>query len=170
MDDDRMEQASQFLSFTLNKEVYAIEITKVREVLDFTDITKVPKMPEFMRGVINLRGKVVPVIDLRLKFDMTATEKTVDTCIIIIEITLNNEMTMLGALADSVKEVMSLETGQIEEAPKIGTSLNTEFIKGMGKKNDEFIIILDIDWVFSGEELRAVQHVEKDTVKPEIEQ
>ena len=140
-----------------SNEVFALDITKVREVLDFTTITKVPRTPEFMRGVINLRGSVVPVVDLRIKFGLTKTEKTVNTCIIITEVTVDNETTVLGALADSVQEVLDLSPEQIEPAPKIGTKLNTEFIKGMGKQNDRFIIILDIDKVFSTEELVLVQ-------------
>jgi len=144
---------NQFLTFILDKEVYAFDIARVREVLDSEDITKVPKMPEFMRGVINLRGKVVPVVDLRLKFGLTETEQTVDTCIIIIDVTLDGETTVLGAMADSVKEVLNLKNEQIEDAPKIGTRLDTEFIKGMGKKDEEFIIILDIDEVFSSDSL-----------------
>ncbi len=150
-------ETSQYLTFKLDEEIYALDINQVREVLDFADVTKVPRMPEFMRGVINLRGGVVPVIDLRLKFGMSRTEKTVDTCIIIMEITLDKEVTLLGAMADSVQEVMDLEPEEIEPPPKIGTRLKTEFIKGMGKKNDEFIIILDIDRVFSQEELITVQ-------------
>ena len=154
---------SQYLTFILNEETYAIDINQVREVLDFTDITKVPRMPEFMRGVINLRGGVVPVVDLRLKFGMTMTEKTLDTCIIIIEITIDDDMTLIGTMADSVKEVLSLEADQINPPPKIGTRLNTDFIRGMGKKNDDFIIILDIDRVFSADELLIVQ--DADTMK-----
>lgn len=148
----------QFLTFKLDEEVYALDILQVREVLDYTTITKVPKMPPFMRGVINLRGGVVPVVDLRLKFGLTVTENTVDTCIIIMEISLDGETTLLGALADSVQEVITLDSEQIEPPPKIGTRLNTEFIKGMGKKNDDFIILLDIDRVFSAEELNLVQY------------
>src|SRR5512147_2571220 len=149
----------QYLTFKLGDEVFALDIGKVREVLDLTAITKVPRTPEFMRGVINLRGSVVPVVDLRLKFGMSRTEKTVNTCIIITEVAVDNETTVLGALADSVQEVMDLEPGQIEPAPKIGTRLNTEFIKGMGKHHDQFIVILDVDKVFSADELAAVQSV-----------
>ena len=137
--------------------MFALDILKVREVLDFTTITKVPKTPQFMRGVINLRGSVVPVVDMRLKFGMSETEKTVNTCIIIVEIMLDGEITVLGAMADSVQEVFELEAGQIEPPPKIGTHLNTEFIKGMGKRDDQFIIILDIDRVFSAGELAIVK-------------
>ncbi len=153
-------ETSQYLTFKLDEEIYALDITQVREVLDFTDVTKVPRMPEFMRGVINLRGGVVPVVDLRLKFGICQTEKTVDTCIIIMEINLEGEATLLGAMADSVQEVMDLEPEEIEPPPKIGTRLKTEFITGMGKKNNEFIIILDIDRVFSVGELITVHETE----------
>jgi len=152
-------KAVQYLTFKLADEVFALDITQVREVLDYTAVTKVPKMPEFMRGVINLRGSVVPVVDMRMKFGMEKTERTVNTCIIIVEIDLDGDMTVLGALADSVQEVVDLDAGQIEPAPKIGTRLRTEFIKGMGKHHDEFIIILDIDKVFSSDELSLVQGV-----------
>jgi purine-binding chemotaxis protein CheW len=156
-------ETTQYLTFKLEDEVFAVDISKVREVLDFTAITKVPRTPDFMRGVINLRGSVVPVVDMKLKFGMTKTEKTVNTCIIIVEVTVDNETTILGALADSVQEVMDLEPNQIESAPKIGTKLRTEFIKGMGKKDDHFIIILDIDKVFSGSELALVQGAPAET-------
>jgi len=148
---------TQYLTFKLGDEVFALDIAKVREVLDFTAVTKVPRTPEFMRGVINLRGNVVPVVDMRLKFGMTKTEKTVNTCIIIVEIDLDGDKTILGALADSVQEVLDLGPGQIEPAPKIGTRLRTDFIKGMGKRDEQFIIILEIDKVFSVDELSLVQ-------------
>ena len=150
-------ETMQYLTYKLSDEIFALDITKVREVLDFTTITKVPRTPEFMRGVINLRGSVVPVVDLRLKFGMSMTEKTVNTCIIITEVTVDGDTTILGALADSVQEVIELDASQIAPAPKIGTKLRTEFIKGMGKKDEHFIIILDIDKVFSTDELAIVQ-------------
>lgn len=150
-------ETTQYLTFRLDEEVFALDISKVREVLDYTNITKVPRTPDFMRGVINLRGNVVPVVDMRLKFGMTRTEQTVNTCIIIVEISIEGETTVLGALTDAVQEVIELGPEQIEPAPKIGTRLNTEFIKGMGKRGDNFIIILDIDRVFSADELSLVQ-------------
>ena len=152
-------QISQYLTFKLDDEVFALDITRVREVLDYTTVTRVPRMPEFMCGVINLRGSVVPVVDLRLKFGMPKTERTVNTCIIITEVTVDHETTVLGALADSVQEVVDLEPGHIEPAPKIGTSLRTDFIKGMGKQNERFLILLDADRVFSSDELALVQSV-----------
>jgi len=147
------EKTTTYLTFVLGTESFAVDVRNVREVLDFTDLTRVPRMPEFMRGVINLRGSVVPVIDMRLKFGMEKVVDTVDTCVIVTEISLDGETTVVGALADAVKEVFDLEAGQIEPPPRIGTSLNTEFIRGMGKHEDEFVIILDIDRVFSAEEL-----------------
>jgi purine-binding chemotaxis protein CheW len=149
-------ETTQYLTFKLDDEVFALDISKVREVLEYSTVTKVPQTPDFMQGVINLRGNVVPVIDMRLKFGMSESEKTVNTCVIIVEINLDGESTVLGAIADSVQEVFELESGQIEPAPKIGTRLNTDFIKGMGKRDGEFVIILDIDKVFSSDELSMV--------------
>ncbi len=149
-------ETNQYLTYKLGNELFALDIAKVREVLDFTAITQVPKMPEFMRGVINLRGSAVPVVDLRLKLGMPKTDKTVDTCVIITEVRMNGDATTVGALADSVQEVMDLDPEHIESAPRIGTGLNTDFIKGMGRHGERFIIILDIDKVFSAGELAAI--------------
>jgi purine-binding chemotaxis protein CheW len=149
--------ATQYLTFNLGGEVFALDIEKVREVLDFTAVTRVPRMPAFMRGVINLRGSVIPVVDLRIKFGMAVSTTTVNTCIIITEVMVDGDRTVLGALADSVQEVLDLDRAKIAPAPRIGTKLNTEFIRGMGKQNERFIIILDIDKVFSVDELARVQ-------------
>jgi purine-binding chemotaxis protein CheW len=119
-----------------------------------------------MCGVINLRGSVVPVVDMNMKFGMVKTERTVNTCIVVVEVILNEEKTILGALVDSVQEVFEIEPDNIEPAPKIGTKLKTEFIKGMGKREDRFIIILDIDKVFTSEELEQVQ--DTGGYKPEL--
>ena len=156
---DTME-TGQYLTFTLADEVFALDIAKVREVLDFTSVTKVPQTPEFMRGVINLRGSVVPVMDMRRKFGIVPCETTVNTCIIIAELNLGAETVVIGAMGDSVQEVLNLEADQIEPPPRIGTKLSTDFIRGMGKHNDQFIIILDIDSVFSDGELAAAQEAQ----------
>jgi purine-binding chemotaxis protein CheW len=150
----------QYLTFRLGEEIFALDVSNVREILEFTEMTKVPKSPDYMRGVINLRGSVVPVLDMRLKLGLTATEKTVNTCIVVVEVALEDENIVIGALVDSVDEVFELEPEAIEAAPKIGTQLRTDFIKGMGKKDDSFIIILDIDRVFSSEELIAAGEAE----------
>jgi purine-binding chemotaxis protein CheW len=149
-------EVRQYLTFKLGEEVFGLDVSKVREILEFTSITKVPRTPGFMRGVINLRGGVVPVVDMRVKFGMSATEKTVNTCIVVAEVELEGDSIVLGALVDSVQEVFELEPGQIEPAPRIGTKLKTEFIKGMGKRDDRFIILLDVDKAFSAEELSLV--------------
>ena len=149
----------QYLTFKLADEIFALDVAKVREILEITTITKVPRTPDFMCGVINLRGSVVPVIDMRLKFGMSATERTVNTCIIVVEVQMEDEVIVLGALADSVQEVVEMEPEQIEAAPHIGTQLNTDFIKGMGKHDGHFIMILDIDRVFTTEELSSVQQL-----------
>ncbi len=160
-------EATQYLSFNLDEEIFALDISKVREVLDYTTVTKVPQTPEFMRGIINLRGSVVPVIDLRLKFGMSETEKTVNTCIIIVETNLEGESILIGALADSVQEVFDLDADQIEPPPKIGTKLDMEFITGMGKQDGNFVIILNIDKVFSAEEIAMVSKAQDKTVAEE---
>jgi purine-binding chemotaxis protein CheW len=149
-------ESTQYLTFKLDEEIFALDVAKVREILEYSSVTKVPQTPDFMRGVINLRGSVVPVIDLRLKFGMSATEQSVNTCIIVTEVTMEGETVLLGALADSVQEVDEMEPAQIEAAPHIGTKLNTDFIKGMGKQDGAFVMILDIDRVFGAEELARI--------------
>ncbi len=148
-------ETRQYLTFKLGNEIFATDVAKVREVLDLTTITAIPRTPDFMAGVINLRGSVVPVVDLRLCFEMSKTESTRNTCIVVVEVLLDNESTVIGALADSVEEVIDLEPDQIQPAPSIGTQIRTDFIKGMGKRDAQFIMILDIDRVFSAEELAS---------------
>jgi purine-binding chemotaxis protein CheW len=150
-------ESAQYLTFKLEEEVFAVDVANVREILDFTPATKVPGTPEFMRGVINVRGNVVPIVDMRLKFGLSKTEKTVDTCIVVMEISVDDDKIVLGALVDSVQEVFEMEASQIEPPPRMGTRWKTEFIKGIGKRNDQLIIILDIDRVFSSNELSLLQ-------------
>ena len=154
--------SNQYLTFMLGEEGFAIEIYRVREVLDFTDLTKVPRTPDYMRGVINLRGNVVPVVDLRLQLGMSAVEKTVDTCIVIVEVEIGSDLLHVGMLADSVQEVVDIEQNQIEPAPRLGTRLKTDFIKGMAKRDDKFNIILDIDKVLSGDDLQMLNAIQNE--------
>ena len=149
-------ETRQYLTFKLDKEVFAVDVHKVREILEMIPITRVPKTPDYMRGVINVRGSVVPVIDIRLKFGMSKTEKTVNTCIIVLEVMQKGEPIIVGALADSVQEVFELAPESIEPAPKIGTNLRLDFIKGIGKRDGEFSIILDTEKILSTDELREV--------------
>ena len=160
MNTSEMNETTQYLTFRLEDEIFALGISQVREVLDYANITRIPEMPDFMLGVINLRGSVVPVVDMRLKFGMPRTERKVDTCIIIVEIEIGGEPTIMGALADSVQEVIDLDPEQIEQPPKIGTRLKGKYIKGIGKRDGQFIIILDITRVFSADELATTQEVE----------
>jgi len=150
-------ETRQYLTFKLGNEIFATDVAKVREVLDFTTITAIPRTPEFMSGVINLRGSVVPVVDMRLCLNMSKTERTTNTCIVVLEVLLENESLVIGALADSVEEVIDLEPEQIGPAPKIGMQVRTDFIQGMGKRDSQFIMILDIDRVFSADELGAMR-------------
>lgn len=150
-------EVRQYLTFKLGEEVFALDVDKVREVLDYTTITRIPRTPEFMRGVINLRGSVVPVVDLRLAFGMPATEKTVNTCIVVTEVSMQGEKVVLGALADSVEEVTDLEPDQIQPGPRLGTTINTDFVRGMGRRESGFIVILDIDRVFADDQLSAIR-------------
>lgn len=151
----------QFLTFRVDEEVYAINVSHVREVLEFTSVTRVPRMPEFMRGIINLRGSVVPVIDLRIKFGLSQTEKSIDTSVVVTEMRVDNDMVVMGLLTDSVEEVIDLLPSQIEPPPRIGTKIESDFIQGMGKINDDFIIILNIDRVLDAHELVYLADAQK---------
>jgi len=155
-------ESSQHLTFTLGKEVFALDIASVREVLELTSITKIPRTPDFMRGVINLRGHAVPVMDLRLKFGMPKAEATVDTCIIIVEVDFEGDRIIMGGMVDSVREVFEIASDHIEAAPRMGTSISTDYIKGIGKQDDVFIIILDIARIFSAAELAIAREAQKE--------
>jgi len=151
----------QYLTFGLGEEVFALETGSVREVIELVPVTRIPKTPPFMRGVINLRGHAVPVVDLRIKFDMPQVKDTVNTCIIIVDVEVEGENCHMGAIVDSVREVFEMGSDQINPPPRMGTSIRADFIKGMGKQNEEFIMILDIGKVFSQEELATLLESEK---------
>ena len=157
MNGTEVNETAQYLTYRLAGETFAVDVAKIREILDYTPATKVPGTPDFMQGVINVRGNVVPVVDMRLKFGLPKTEKTVDTCIVVMEVSVDDETAVLGALVDSVEEVIELEAGQIEPAPRIGTKWRTDAIRGIGKRNSELMIILDIDRVLSGDDLVQLQ-------------
>lgn len=142
-----------YLSFKLSEEVFAINVSKVINILEMSNITRIPKSPEYMKGVINLRGTVLPVVDLRLKFGLPEIEATVDTSIIVLSIDLSNEQVLIGVLVDAVKEVLELKNKEIAPSPTIGAKYNSGFIEGMWHIGDKFIMILDIDKVFSTDEV-----------------
>lgn len=133
----------QYLTFHLGQEIFALDIGSVREIIDDKNFTKIPRTPDFMRGVINLRGHAVPIVDLRLKFGMTRTELDVNTCAIITDIPVGDGLVQIGALADSVEEVLEIKPEDIDPPPSMGAAIDSAFIKGMGKRGKDFIIILD---------------------------
>ena len=152
-----VEKDIQCLTFGLDEEIFAIEVHRVREVLDLIRITKMPRAPDYMLGVINVRGSVIPVVDLRRKLGIPCSETNADSRIVVLEASVEGEISTLGALADSVREVTFLTANAMEPPPKIGSRWKSEFIRGIGKINEEFVILLDIDRIFSGEELAVIQ-------------
>lgn len=136
--------AGKYLTFKLAGEEYAIEILKVKEIIGLMPITDVPRMPGYVRGVINLRGKVIPVVDLRTKFGLMSTEDTDETCIIVVDVAQNGKSTQTGILVDAVSEVLDIAADQIEEVPSFGTAVNTDFIMGMGKIGESVKILMDV--------------------------
>jgi purine-binding chemotaxis protein CheW len=152
-------EISQYMTFKLGNELFAINVAQVREVLEVSNITRVPTAPDYMRGVVNVRGKAIPVVDLRLRFGLPAITETVSTRIIVMELQLDGETTVLGGMADSVHEVIELDASDINPPPSIAMRWRTEFILGMGRRGDAFIIILDVNAVFASEELALVDKV-----------
>jgi purine-binding chemotaxis protein CheW len=155
-----------YLSFRLGEELFAVNVAKVLEILEVTKITKVPKSPDYMRGVINLRGSVLPVIDTRVKFDMRQTTDTVDTCIMVLNIEMDKDILVLGALVDAVQEVLEIGAEQIKPAPSIGSKYKSEFIDGMVKIDQQFIMLLNMDRVLSSNELIVVKESTSQPVLP----
>jgi len=149
-------ETAQYITFKLGHELFAINVAQVREVLELSQITKVPTAPAYMRGVVNVRGKATPVVDLRLKFGLPPVPDTVHSRIVVLELDLGGEATVIGGIADSVHEVIELEPSQINPPPRIAMRWRTELISGMGRRGDDFIIILDINKVFSSEDLALV--------------
>ena len=155
-------RAGKYLTFKLGVEEYGLEILKVQEIIKMMDITRVPRTPPFVRGVINLRGKVIPVVDLRLKFCMESRENTEKTCVIVVQVAHANAASgviTMGTIVDEVSEVLDINSEQIEPAPEFGTSVNTDFILGMGKVAKKVVMLLDIDKVLSSGELASVAKV-----------
>jgi purine-binding chemotaxis protein CheW len=150
-----LDKEGKYLTFALANEEYGLEILKVREIIGYMDITAVPQTPEHVKGVINLRGQVIPVIDLRAKFGMETTDVTEETCIIVVEITQGSRKFSTGIVVDHVSEVLDIAGEDIEEAPQFGSSVNTNFILGMGKIGDSVKILLDIDEVLSADNLAS---------------
>mgnify|MGYP000906766174 CR=1 FL=1 len=157
MADTGRAEAGRYLTLTLGEDFFALDIGSVREILDMTDITRIPQTPRFMSGVVNVRGAAVPVIDLRLKFGMPAGERTLNTRIVIMEVGDGESQHVIGAIADSVKEVLDLEADAIDPPPRMGLNLGADFIRGIGKRDGKFLLILDVDKVFSSDEILSLK-------------
>ncbi len=149
-------KAGKYLTFKLADEEYGLEILKVREIIGLMEITSVPRAPHYIRGVINLRGKVIPVINLRAKFEMEETEDTEQTCIIVVEVAAGDSSVITGIVVDSVSEVLDIAGGDIEDTPSLGTNVDTQFILGMAKIKEEIKILLDIDRVLETADMKML--------------
>jgi purine-binding chemotaxis protein CheW len=147
------DKEGKYLTFVLGNEEFGLEILKVREIIGYMNITSVPRTPCYVKGVINLRGQVIPVVDLRLKFGMESIEITEQTCIIVVEITQGPRQFQTGIVVDMVSEVLDVAGDDIEDSPRFGSSMDTDFILGMGKIGDSVKILLDIDKVLAGDDL-----------------
>ncbi len=157
MNNKTITKINSYLSFNLGDEEFAVNVSKVLNILEMLKITEVPKSPEYMKGVINLRGTVLPVIDTRIKFGMTPTEYTNNTCIVVMEIEMDNDIVQVGTLVDSVQAVLELEDSEIQPPPSIGSKYKSEFIYGMVKVDEKFIMLLDMEKVLSAEEVTMVK-------------
>lgn len=167
--DDRAQVTQvHLLTFILDQETYGTDISQIQEVLEYRKVTTVPRTPSYMLGVINLRGNVVPVVDLRQQFDMQVSDISIDTCIIIVDVIVDGEKTPLGILADAVKEVIVLGQESVAPPPRIGSRIDTRFISGMGKRGGEFIIILDLPKIFSQGDLEDVIHTAQHLAPEEV--
>ena len=153
MSDIEENQINSYLTFKLGEETFASHVTSVLKILEMQKITEVPKTPEFMKGVINLRGNVVPVIDARLKFGMEATAITEKTCILVLNIEIEDEQVEVGAIVDSVMDVIEYPKENIKPSPSLGSKYKSDFIEGVMKLNDQFVMVLNMDSVFSTEEI-----------------
>lgn len=152
-------EAQQFLTFTLGSEMFAVGTLSVKEIIEYGQLTEVPMMPDFIRGVINLRGAVVPVIDLGARFGRGETKITRRTCIVIIEVPTGEEKQDIGVVVDAVSEVLEIPSSEIEPPPAFGAKIRTDFIQGMGKVNGKFVILLDVGKVLSVEEISTLAAV-----------
>ena len=156
MDTENKNQIKSYLTFKLGNEEFAAHVSKVLNILEMTPITKVPKAPDYLKGVINLRGAVLPVIDTRIKFGMPETEYTNNTCIIVLDIDVDGESVHVGAIVDSVQAVLEIDNNQIMPLPTLGSRYKSEFIIGMAKVDERFIIILNMDAIFTVDEITSI--------------
>ena len=150
-EEDIEQLTNSYLSFKLGDELFAVHVKKILNILELVPITKVPKSSDVLKGVINLRGSVLGVIDIRMKFNETISENTKETCILVLEVLIDNELVEVGAIVDSVEEVVELKESDIKPPLSVGTKYKSEFITGLFKSNDKFVMILDMDNIFATE-------------------
>lgn len=151
------QESSQFLTFLLGDESYGLNLLRVKEIIEYAPLTQVPMVPDYIAGVINLRGSVIPVIDVSIRFGGDVAEVSKRSCIVIVEVNCNGETLEMGVQVDEVHEVINIHAGEIEPPPAFGTRIRTDFIAGMGKVKDKFVVLLNIDHVLSLEELTVVE-------------
>lgn len=154
-------EAGKYLTFSLANEEYGLEILKVQEIIGLMDITRVPKVPAYIRGVINLRGKVIPVVDLRRKFELETQDDTERTCIIVVQCHRNDMLMTMGIIVDQVSEVLDIKQDQLEAPPALGNQVDTDFIMGMGKVAKKVVMLLDIEKVLAAGEMQTVAELAK---------
>ena len=163
--DKMVGETKSFLSFILAEEHFTIPVMKIMEILEVPKITKVPQSPNFLVGVINLRGAVLPVIDTRIKFGMSHIEYTINTCVLVLNIEVNDENLIVGALVDSVSEVFELHDSKIKPTPTIASRYRADYIQGMIQENDHFMMVLNIDKVFSSNDLESISESKELDIK-----
>lgn len=163
-------ETGEYLTFTLSGEEYAIEVSKIESVLEYTKITPLPGTDETIKGVINLRGRALPVVDLRMILNLEVGDVNLDTSIVVLFIESEGEIVTMGGLVDAVKEVIEILPDDIQDAPKVGIRINDSFIVGMAKKNDHFIIILDIDGILNADQVSLAAEAENLVVPEEAEE
>jgi len=156
MKTEKTTKTNSFLTFKIGDELFGANVSKVLSILELTKITRIPRTPDFIRGVINLRGAVLPIIDIRLKFGLTQTEFTSNTCILVLDIEMDAIIVKIGALVDSVQEVLEIEEGDILPPPNIGAKYKSDFIEGMFKLENSFVMLLNMDLIFSEDEITVM--------------
>lgn len=170
MENEMKKSINSYLSFKLGDEVFAANVSKVINILEMTKITKVPRTPDYMKGVINLRGSVLPLVDTRIKFSLSPTEFTTNTCILVLEIYIEDTAVKVGALVDAVQEVLEIDDKDIQPTPSIGSKYKSEFMEGVAKIDNEFIMLLNMDLIFSLDELNVLsektQNIKKEKYQP----
>ena len=162
--DDELLSSHKYLSFVIHEQSYGIPISRIKEIIEYVSVTRVPMVPDEIRGVINLRGRVVPVVDLSVRLDKASSEVSKRTCIVIVEVTAGEEKTDIGFVVDAVTEVMNINDSMTEEPPSFGLNLRSDFVQSMGKVDNGFAVLLDVDKVLSIEDLSFLVSGESESV------